>query len=155
MSIQIICDRCRQNCSSHFQLTGWWALNKAYERPAQVNTSLESDYCTDCVNSLIPTINSELSRTAAYKQYLETHPQDHPLKALRKTVPQVIGITCDCCRQACDGKFARLNSSQLTDEGHLLYADICPACLEGIGLSGSEATSLSQQATRNKIGSPR
>ena len=116
-------------------------LNKTHERLEKVDASLKSDYCPDCVSSLIPKLNTEVPRRIAYQQHLEQNPSDNPLKALRKTTQLITGVVCDCCNQDCDTSFAKLSSSWLTDEKKVLTADICPSCFEKIGFYKTDSTS--------------
>lgn len=148
MSTQIICDHCNQISPRHFQFTGWWTLDKTHERLEKLDTSVKSDYCPNCVNGLIPKLNTEVPRRIAYKKHLEQNPSDNPLKALRKTTQLITGVVCDSCNQDCDTSFAKLGSSWLTDEENVLTADICPACFEKLLEKPSEvnASALSDNS---------
>lgn len=120
-------------------------LDKTHERLKKLDASVKSDYCPDCVGSLIPKLNTEVPRHIVYKQHLEQNPRDNPLKALRKTTQLITGVVCDCCNQDCDARFAKLSSSWLTDEENVLTADICSACFAKNGLCKTDAISSFSQ----------
>ncbi|HEY9881559.1 MAG TPA: hypothetical protein V6D29_24105, partial [Leptolyngbyaceae cyanobacterium] len=56
---------------------------------------------------------------------------------LRKTAfayEYIENAFCDCCKEVCSDRYARLISNWLTENQENLYADLCPSCFEVLEL---------------------